>query len=371
MTGMMAAPILIGDDSFICVVVVIYNLKERRLYLHESFLTEKIPEIAASSLVRGSSAASPQSRRSIAKILQRFLNTKLFIVYNQKRMLKQISLSLAAAALLASCSIKENRINCQAPVTVSVSTFDIREEPFSKAQAVSDYDGITAITLAFYSSDGTEEYKSTQLRADSGTYTTFGQFSCALPLGTYTMVVIGNGGDAPITLTSATSATYGESKVQETFVYTQAVTVGDITPINLSATLSRIISRLCIISTDGRPADVASIRYTFAKGGKSFNPTTGLATSDSGFSNTVQPSAQTGAETRTFSNLFLATDEENIDVTVESLDEGGNVLYSKTIQNVPFKRNRATIMTGSLFSVAAGASFSVETSFLDDYTMTF
>lgn len=79
MTGMMAAPILIGTDSFICVVVVIYNLKERRLYLHETFLTEKIPEIAASSLVRGSSAASPQSLGSIAKILQRFLNTKLFI----------------------------------------------------------------------------------------------------------------------------------------------------------------------------------------------------------------------------------------------------------------------------------------------------
>ena len=76
MTGMMAAPILIGDDSFICVVVVIYNLQERRLYLHETFLTEKIPEIAASSLVRGSSAASPQSQGSIAKILQRLLISK-------------------------------------------------------------------------------------------------------------------------------------------------------------------------------------------------------------------------------------------------------------------------------------------------------
>lgn len=52
------------------------NLKERRLYLHETFLTEKIPEIAASSLVRGSSAASPQSQGNIAKILQRLLNSK-------------------------------------------------------------------------------------------------------------------------------------------------------------------------------------------------------------------------------------------------------------------------------------------------------
>ena len=76
MTGMMAAPILIGTDSFICVVVVIYNLVERRLYLHETFLTEKIPEIAASSLVRGSSAASPQSLGSIAKIIQRLIKSK-------------------------------------------------------------------------------------------------------------------------------------------------------------------------------------------------------------------------------------------------------------------------------------------------------
>ena len=76
MTGMMAAPILIGTDSFICVVVVIYNLKERRLYLHETFLTEKIPEIAASSLVRGGISASPQSQGSVAKILQSFLNSK-------------------------------------------------------------------------------------------------------------------------------------------------------------------------------------------------------------------------------------------------------------------------------------------------------
>ena len=76
MTGMMAAPILIGDDSFICVVVVIYNLLERRLYLHETFLTEKIPEIAASSLVRGSSAASPQSLGNIAKILQSWIKSK-------------------------------------------------------------------------------------------------------------------------------------------------------------------------------------------------------------------------------------------------------------------------------------------------------
>ena len=76
MTGMMGAPIVIGTDSFICVVVVIYNLIDCRLYLHETFLTEKIPEIAASSLVRVGEAESPQSRGSVAKILMSFLKTK-------------------------------------------------------------------------------------------------------------------------------------------------------------------------------------------------------------------------------------------------------------------------------------------------------
>ena len=76
MTGMLAAPILIGTDTFICVVVVIYNLRERRLYLHETFLTEKIPEIAASSLVRGEVFASPQSQGSVAKVLLSYLNSK-------------------------------------------------------------------------------------------------------------------------------------------------------------------------------------------------------------------------------------------------------------------------------------------------------
>ncbi len=71
--GAMAASILIGTDSFICVVVVIYNLTEKRLYLHETFLTEKIPEIAASSLVRVSDTESPQSRGSIAKVLSNSL----------------------------------------------------------------------------------------------------------------------------------------------------------------------------------------------------------------------------------------------------------------------------------------------------------
>ena len=45
------------------------------------------------------------------------------------------------------------------------------------------------------------------------------------------------------------------------------------------------------ISTDERTASVTKIRTTYGAGGKSFNPTTGLATVNSGFAVTNTPSS--------------------------------------------------------------------------------
>ena len=53
------------------------NVLFGQVFKHETFLTEKIPEIVASSLVRGSNAASPQSLGNIAKILQNWIKSKL------------------------------------------------------------------------------------------------------------------------------------------------------------------------------------------------------------------------------------------------------------------------------------------------------
>ena len=73
-------------------------------------------------------------------------------------MCKSYYFSIAAAALLSltSCQalIKEDRINCTAPVTVRVQDFGIcmEEFPGTKAtSAVAAYEGVKEITLAFYS----------------------------------------------------------------------------------------------------------------------------------------------------------------------------------------------------------------------------
>lgn len=296
---------------------------------------------------------------------------------------------LAAAMLLAATSctneseltvVENNAEQVTAPVTVRVNNFSITQEEMPSgggttraAQNPADYDGVGAIDLAFFDAEGTKVYTSTQVKGD-GSYTTFGEFTANLQVGTYTMVAVARyhyAGDA-FTLTSPTEAAYTSERPRETFAGTQAVTVTSASPLDLDVTLNRISSWLKIVSTDGRPASATKIRTTFGKGGKGFNPTTGLATTDTGFSQTNNPSTAVGATIEVNALPFLYTDEESMTVTIEALDASDNVLATRVVNNVPFKRNRQTILTGAVFTAdASAAAFKLETSWLDDETVNF
>ena len=301
---------------------------------------------------------------------------------------------VAFGMIAASCSNEsvndvENAVeNIRVPVTVNVSGFSVSQEEFSDGatrngsvrgttRAAADpatYDGVKALTLAFYAGDGTEAYKHEQVKGSLEEGETFGQFSLSLPMGSYTMVVLayGKNGDDDLVLTSSTEAAYTGSHTRETFATTQAVNINSTNSVNLSATLNRIIAKLQVVSTDGRAANATNVRMSFAAGGKSFNPTTGLATIDTGFVNTVGISASAGSTSSAISYLFLATDEQTMDVTIETLDEDGAVLFSKTVDSVPFKRNRVTKLTGAMYtnsSVSGG--FQIETAWEEQYDGTF
>lgn len=286
-------------------------------------------------------------------------------------------LALAAVGLFTGCC-KDNPAtdsNATALVKIHVSDFTISQDAFygtKSAEDLADYTNVGAIDLAFYEGT-TEVYKTTQLRSDNTTYTTFGEFECNLPIGNYTMVVIGRGysnGDVFV-LTSPTSAGYTSERARETFCATQDVTVTSTTPLDLNVILSRVIAKLHIVSTDNRSASVTKIRTTYSAGGKSFNPTTGLATVNTGFSVTNTPS--TAVQTLDVGNYtFLATDEQTMTITIEALDASDNVLFTKVVPNVPLKRNRITTLTGQVFTAGTSSgSFQVETDWLEGNTVEF
>jgi hypothetical protein len=292
--------------------------------------------------------------------------------------MKKLFLLVAVSLLVASCSKEkvQNPTTRFAKVNVHFNDFTITQDDFPSKNGVdpSSYENVGAMTLAFYNAAGTEVYKTTQYKNDGSTYTTFGSFTANLQVGTYTMVALGyayTDGDV-FTLTSPTSAAFTSERPRETFCATQSVTVTSANPLDLNVTLNRIVAALTIQSTDTRPAGIAKIRTTYAKGGKSFNPTTGLATVDAGFSQTNNPSAEIGTTIRVTSFPFLLTDEEDIDITIEVLDDADNVLFTHTQPSVPFKRNRITTLRGPLFSApTSSASFQLETDWLPGSEITF
>lgn len=287
-----------------------------------------------------------------------------------------ISMAIFSLFFTGCCKDKDDSTIGSAKVTVRISDFSISQENMDlKSTSVGDYAGVKAITLAFYKSDGTEAYKHTQLKDDASTYTTFGEFSTSLTMGSFKMVVLGYGyfdGDV-LELTSPTSAIYTSDRVRETFAATEDITITNCDAVNLTATLNRVVAKVQVVSTDNRTADVANIRMTFSGGAKGFNPTTGLATSNTGFANTVQGSGDTGATTTATSYIFLATDEQTVDVTIETLDADGAVLFSKTVNDVPLKRNRQTTLTGAMYTNAgvSPGSFQLNTDWLTGNDVSF
>lgn len=292
----------------------------------------------------------------------------------------KIRLFLAGLVLLLAACSTDNSIHNDdtlIPVTVRVSDFSVSQDEFPGTRATTapaSYEGIDAITLAFYDEKGTEQYKTTQLKSNLPSGKTFGEMELSLHYGTYTMVVIGRGhfsGDS-FTLDSPTSALYDCEHVRETFTCTQAVRISSTSPVDLEATLNRIVAQVAVVSTDTKTANVARIRTSFSAGGKSFNPTTGLALDNSGFSNTVYGTGETGETTTAINFLFLASDEQTMDVTIETLDADGEVLFSKTVPNVPLRRNRVTTLTGAMYSPAAAtATFTLSTDWLPGNNLNF
>ncbi len=291
---------------------------------------------------------------------------------------------LAGLALLtASCDNviypSDDNSRVTAPVTVHVRDFCITQSEFPdddtrSVSDVKDYKPVQAVTLALYDGN-TQVYSSTQIKDKSNNYTTFGLFDCSLPVGTYTLVAIGRGcfdGDE-FTLISPTAAGYTSDRARETFCCVQAVLVTSTAPLDLSVTMSRVISQLEIKSTDGRSAGVKKFRTTYPQGSKSFNPTTGLATDDAGFKVINSPSAKAGETVDFGSFVFLSGDEAKMDITIEALDDDDQVLFTKIINDVPFKRNRKTVLSGAMFtsSVNSAASLKLDSDWLDPVEMNF
>lgn len=276
--------------------------------------------------------------------------------------------------LLVSCGKEvDNQMERSIPVRVHVSDFSFSNEDFPAAATRAEsspvsYESIRAIDVAIFSGN-TRVYAATQLKDDASTYTTFGEFECRLPIGTYTMVAVARNrsdGDE-FTITSPTQAAYTTERARETFCNTQTIQVDGTTPVDVSPVMNRVMAMFWLTSTDAVPADVSRIRTTYTAGSKSFNPTTGLATDDDGFVVTNSAKPDKNGVLDIFSIVFLATDQETMDLTIDVLDANNTVLLTKHLKDVHFRRNQITKATGAVFTPGPTTlTFTLNTTWLPD-----
>ena len=182
------------------------------------------------------------------------------------------SIMLAGIILLAqSCSQKaaeeNNQDEVKTPVRVHVSDFSFSNENFPDAQTragddPNNYTAVKAIDIAIFAAGNKQVYAATQIKDDATTYTTFGEFECSLPIGTYTMVVVARSrskGDE-FTITSPTQAAYTSERARETFCCTQSITVTGTAPVDISPVMNRVMAQFQLLSTDQAPSAATTLR---------------------------------------------------------------------------------------------------------------
>ena len=290
--------------------------------------------------------------------------------------LKLSTLFVAAMLLLLTSCNQEEDNKTLVPIHVNTNGFNVTQEDFEPTRAATtadNYTNINAIILAFYQGN-TEIKRLSQLRDAMAEGENFGEFNLYLPIGNYTMVVVAysTNENSPFTLTSLTEAAFTGLRVKDTFVATQTVDVTSGNPLALSATLNRIVSQLTVTSTDGKAPNADKLRMTLSGGSKAFNPSTGLATDNHGFDNAVTITKDAGQVTSSATMLFLSEDTQNIDVTIDVLDAKDQVITHRDIANVPFKRDRVTLITGPLYSASTSVSpIQLNADWLPTVTITF
>lgn len=204
----------------------------------------------------------------------------------------------------------------------------------------------------------------------------FDHVVCPLHVGKYTFVAVAHKSkllDSPVaTVTSADESLLTESYVPKfVFAKTMDVTVAGNTTQNVTMEFGkRITTSFNLKVKDDYPDEVTKVRLTAnssmpkATTPFAFSPATGLAPSDLSYTNTI-----TRAENKLTSftgkdlglNFFLTADEQKMDIIIDMLNDNDEVLYTRTLSNLTFRRHSTTCATGTFFTASVTTTFDFDT----------
>lgn len=259
------------------------------------------------------------------------------------------------------------------PVEVTFTGFDVSVLPEApkkvRSRATADDANVSRIAFkVFEIPSGKEVFSTKKSKGTDGDG--FNRVTCHLPIGDYTFVAVAHRAKTTESLAanivSATEATISEKTLPKEVYATvlDNVLVDNNTTTEVAINFGkRVTSSFYLNITDAFPAtvkkleivlnslpDVASAPYTL-------NPTTGLSPKVQTYQAEIDRPDDGNFLFPIGFYILLASAEQTMDVVINMKDEKGEVLYTRTLQNVSFKQHRVTEAKGTFFSSDVIGSF--------------
>jgi len=196
----------------------------------------------------------------------------------------------------------------------------------------------------------------------------FSSPSVAMAYGEHNVYFVAARGKTPTV--SGTDITW--LSPSDTFWKSVSVTVGSGSASSVPVALDRVVTKLRVAVNDEVPTGTATLELTQSPWYAGIDYTTGAAVGESHDSRTVAvPSSYIGTSGQLVVNLFSLSDDDEwtADVGIVAKNSGGDILGSVALSDVPFLRNRVTEAIGNLFTSATTFSVSLNTEWLDSYTL--
>lgn len=269
-----------------------------------------------------------------------------------------IAIVLCITALLASCSKDKGTTNLH----LKIFPFQIIDEPLAKASAS---EAVTKLQVYLFDASNSAVDSVIQVSTDAN----FGVIDFdAIPSGTYTIVALGHIGSTMAIVDSPTQAHFPNGITPDAFCATRTITIGSTSDLDLNMVLDRMVAEFRLCSTTPLPADVASIEIIYSASGTHFNPSTALATDNSGYTFAINTNGYAGQLVNPHCTVLLNSDPQTMDVVVNAKNSQGAILFSHTFNGVQFQRNHRISATGPFFGTSGTGSITFNNTWIEETT---
>ncbi|MCQ2330257.1 MAG: FimB/Mfa2 family fimbrial subunit [Paludibacteraceae bacterium] len=292
-------------------------------------------------------------------------------------------ISVFAVVFATSCKTNDPQSVQMVDVTVSFTGIDIQVTPENapmRIPAASDKNATQAkvkrISLSAYDAT-TGNLISSASQNQNTDATNFGTITMRIPVGSYKFVAVADtvSSSSSIIINSISEISLGSAPVcNPTYTTVQDVTIaGNTSQVVIIDMGVRKNASIVIKTTDQTPATVDSLEVIIAPTSSFYtnllvNPATGFATSQWKYRKSASKSVVSGS----FMNksmlipLMLTAASQQINVVINAKNSNNEILFTRTLENVPFQQGHRTVASGTFFSPEATSSFTFDVTEISD-----